>query len=311
MNFNNKNIYTSQPEYDKNFWNAMRGKDISYASLSDGLINQTGTYTMPGTTNNKYEAAIAEQSLFRKIATTFKIYDGPYHILAKDYDDLAQFVPENGTIPIYDGQDDFTQYSIDSNKLAVFLKLNADFVRDSAFDIEKHLVKRMATNFAGAEDSVFISGTGEQMPVGILNATNGAEAAQTVAAITYDDVINLYFSVDKKYRKNGVWMMNDETAYTLRTLKDTAGNYLWRDSDNTILDKKVEISEYMPSISAGNKPIAFGDFSYYHIIERKPVSVKTLTEKFALYYQIGYLAFEFIDGKLIRPDAIKVIQMSS
>lgn len=77
-----------------------------------------------------------------------------------------------------------------------------------------------------------------------------------------------------------------------------------------ILGKKVLISEFMPNAESGSKPIAFGDFSYYWVIGKKPVSVRTLREKFALYGQIGYLAFEFLDGKLIRADAIKVIQMA-
>jgi HK97 family phage major capsid protein len=66
----------------------------------------------------------------------------------------------------------------------------------------------------------------------------------------------------------------------------------------------------MPSIGPGNKPIAFGDFSYYWIIIRDEVSVKVLKE---LYYddmQIGYIAREYLDAKLIRPEAIKVIQMN-
>ncbi len=105
--------------------------------------------------------------------------------------------------------------------------------------------------------------------------------------------------------------MNDETALALRTLKDSTGNYLWRDNDDTILGKRVIISEYMPNAQSDSKPIAFGDFSYYWVIGRSPVSFKTLSEKFALHDQIGYLAFEFLDGKLIRPEAVKVIQINT
>ena len=63
--------------------------------------------------------------------------------------------------------------------------------------------------------------------------------------------------------------------------------------------------------SEGAKPIAFGDFSYYWIIDRKPVSVRTLIERFAVLGQVGYLAFKFLDGKLIRRDAVKVIQIKN
>ena len=67
----------------------------------------------------------------------------------------------------------------------------------------------------------------------------------------------------------------------------------------------------MTDIEIGSKPIAFGDFSYYWIIGRKPVSVRTLTEKFTLYNQIGYLAIEFLDGKLIRSEAVKVVEVTN
>lgn len=303
--------YTGSPEYDKHFWNAMRGNNGSYSELSKGRNIETGTYAMPNSTNNKYMTALEKESLFRNIGTAIKVYDFGYRIFAKDSNDLAQWVPEGDSIPIYDGIDDFTINIVDSWKLATFIKMDEAFVRDAGFDIENYLINRFAKNFGRAEDNAFINGTGIHMPTGILNATNGADVGISTAKITYDDVIGLYFSVKPEYRKKAVWLMNDETALALRTLKDDAGNYLWRDSDNTILGKRVIISEYMPNADPSSKPIAFGDFSYYWVIGRSPVSVKTLSEKFALHDQIGYLAFEFLDGKLIRPEAVKVIQINT
>lgn len=88
-------------------------------------------------------------------------------------------------------------------------------------------------------------------------------------------------------------------------------NYLWNLTNDTILGKWVIISEFMPDIETGAKPITFGDFSYYWIVGRKPVSVRTLLEKFVFYAQIGYLAFVFLGGKLVRKEAVKVIQMTA
>ena len=188
--------------------------------------------------------------------------------------------------------------------------MDEDFVNDVGFDIEKYLTQKLGKSFGKAEDNAFINGTGADEPTGILHHTDGAKTALTVETLTYDDVISLYFSVDKEYRKNGIWLMNDKTALALRKLKDNDGNYLWNQANDTILGKQVIILEYMPDIETGTKPIAFGDFSYYWIVGRKPVTVRTLLEKFVLYDQIGYLAFEFLDGKLVRNEAIKVIQMA-
>ena len=104
--------------------------------------------------------------------------------------------------------------------------------------------------------------------------------------------------------------MNDETALALRKLKDKDGNYLWQENMDTILGKPVYISEFMPSIATGKKVIAFGDFRYYWILNRRPLAVRALKEKFELYDQTGYLAMEYIDGKLVNREAIKDMQIS-
>ena len=102
--------------------------------------------------------------------------------------------------------------------------------------------------------------------------------------------------------------MNDETALKLKTLKDQNGQYLWNQNSDTLLGKPVHISEYMPS---GSKPIAFGDFSYYTIVDRVPLTVRTLYEKFALEQKIGYVGVEHLDGFLLRPEAVRVMKVTS
>ena len=133
----------------------------------------------------------------------------------------------------------------------------------------------------------------------------------TANAITFDNIISLYFSLDTEYRKNAVWLMNDETALTLRLLKDENGNYLWNHTSDTILGKPVIVSNDMPTAENGKIPVVFGDFSYYWIIERSPVSIQTLKEKFVTLDQIGYLAMEFLDGKLIRREALKGLKINT
>lgn len=120
-------------------------------------------------------------------------------------------------------------------------------------------------------------------------------------------MIALYFSAKPEYRTHGTWLMNDETAKILRTLKDNDGNYLWNHNNDTIMGRPVNICNTMPSTG---KVIAFGDFSYYWIINRMPISVRALVEIYIMNHQVGYLAHEYLDAKLIRPEAIKVLQLS-
>lgn len=309
MNYKEMNLQTSLEVYNDCFKKMIRGTN-QYPDILDKARNtSTGTYLLPAPMSDKFTGEIIRQSIFRQIGTYVRAYATGYKIYADECNDLAEFVPEGGEIPIYDMMEDFNRIPVGLHKLAVFTRINEDFIKDFTFDIGKYLVKRFARNFNKAEENAFINGTGVNMPTGILSDTGGAEVgAQTEGPVSYEDVVNLYFSVDPEYRQNAVWMMNDDTAMYLRKLRDENGHYLWNNNDNTIFGKRVIISNYMPSTG---KVMAFGDFTYYWIIGRSPVSVRTLKEKFVVHDQLGYLAVEYLDGKLIRTDAIKVLQVNS
>ena len=167
--------------------------------------------------------------------------------------------------------------------------------------------------FGRVEEKAFLNGDGIGKPKGVLFETNGADVGVTAASetdITFDEVTRLFFSLKPEYRSGAIWVMNDETALALRSFKDSTGNYLWRGSADTLLGKPVVITNNMPSAKGGKKPIAFGDFGYYWIVERQPLSVRPLFEKYSLIGKTGYIGFERLDGRLICSEAIKVLQMA-
>ena len=131
-----------------------------------------------------------------------------------------------------------------------------------------------------------------------------------------DELIDLVYSLRAPYRKGAVFVLNDTTVKLLRKLKDGDGQYLWRpgiteNAPDTILGHRIVTSEFMPGVSAANKSIAFGDFSYYWIADRQGRTFKRLNELYATTGQIGFLASQRLDGKLILPEAIKVLQQKA
>ena len=129
---------------------------------------------------------------------------------------------------------------------------------------------------------------------------------------TFDDVMELFYSLRSPYRKKAVWVLNDSTVKALRKLKDNTGNYIWSPSvqagvPDTILNRPYKTSSYVPEIKAGNKCMAFGDFSYYWVADRQGRSFKRLNELFAMTGQVGFLASQRLDGKLILPEAVKTL----
>lgn len=128
--------------------------------------------------------------------------------------------------------------------------------------------------------------------------------------------MDLFYSLKSPYRKNAVFIMNDSTVKAIRKLKDGAGNYIWQPSltaktPDTILNCPVFTSAYMPEIAAGNKTIVFGDCKYYWIADRQGRSFRRLNELYAVTGQVGFVASQRVDGKLILPEAIKYLKQKA
>ena len=100
----------------------------------------------------------------------------------------------------------------------------------------------------------------------------------------------------------------------LRTLKDNSGQYLWMPSvaegtPQKILGRPLYVSGFMPTMEAGAKTLLFGDFSYYWVADRQGRVFDRLNELFALNDQVGFKATQRVDGRLVLPEAVKVLQM--
>lgn len=295
-------------EYSKNLWRSLKAMD-TLSNVPNEAHAQNLTFFLPTEDNVRFQKVLAANSSFRQIATTAVTNHTDNTIYVSNFTESAQWTVPGGPINLYDSVDTFGRLPIECHKLAMVTQMDEYFVQDAAFDFKSYFTLMLAKAFSRAEDNAFVNGTGIDMPKGILHDTYGAETGLTASttSLSADDVIRLYFSLDKEYRKNARWMMNDDTFMALRSLKDSSGRFIFE--NDLLLSKPVIINNAMPSAATGMKPIAFGDFSYYWIVDRMPLSVRALYEKFINTQHIGYLAIEYLDGVLSRRDAIKVVQM--
>lgn len=305
--------------YKKNFWNAMRRKQMTPEMVNALQIgtDSEGGYLVPDEYEKTLVEALEEENIFRKLAHVISTSSGDRKIPVVASKGSASWVDEEGTIP--DSDDAFNQVSIGAYKLGTLIKVSNELLNDSVFNLESYISKEFARRIGSKEEDAFFNGNGTGKPVGIFNTTGGAEVGVTAAsatAITADEIIDLFYSLKAPYRKNAVWILNDATIKAIRKLKDNNGNYLWQPSltagtPDTILGRPVYTSSYVPTIAAGAKTIAFGDFSYYWIADRAGRNFKKLTELYAANDQTGFVATQRVDGKLILPEAIKVLKMKA
>ena len=258
-----------------------------------------------------------EENIFRRLAHVIQTSSGERKIPVVASKGSANWIDEEG--PYVESDDAFGQVTIGAHKLGTTIKISEELLNDSVFPLESYIAREFARRIGAREEEAFFTGDGNGKPLGFLAEAGGADVGITAAsatAITADELIDLFYSLKVPYRKKAVWLLNDSTVKAIRKLKDSTGQYLWQPSltagtPDTLLGRPVHTSAFMPSIEAGAKTIAFGDFKYYWIADRQGRSFKRLSELYAPTGQIGFLGSQRVDGKLILPEAIKVMQMAT
>ena len=302
-------------DYRKNFWNAMRSK-APMPAVTNALqvgTDSEGGYLVPDEYERTLVEALEEENIFRQMAKVIKTSSGDRKIPVVASKGTASWIDEEGAYP--ESDDSFGQVSIGAYKLGTMIKVSEELLNDSVFDLQSYISREFARRIGAKEEEAFFTGDGKGKPLGVLAATGGAETGVTAAsatAVTADELMDLYYSLKSPYRKKSVWVLNDSTIKAIRKLKDNNGQYLWQPSltagaPDMILGRPIKTSAYMPAIAAGAKTIAFGDFSYYWIADRQGRSFKRLNELFAATGQVGFLASQRVDGKMILAEAVKVL----
>lgn len=301
--------------YKDAFWKVMRNKNSFdvHNALQVGTDSEGG-YLVPDEFERTLVEALIEENIFRGLAKVITTSSGDRKIPVVASKGTASWIDEEGLIP--ESDDAFGQVSIGAYKLATMIKVSEELLNDSVFNLESYIAREFARRIGSKEEEAFFIGNGTGKPTGIFNATGGAELGVTAAsatAITFDELMDLFYSLKSPYRKNATFVTNDATVKMIRKLKDGNGQYLWNPSvqagqPDTILNRPVKTSSFVPNVEAGAKTVAFGDFGYYWIADRQGRSFQRLNELFAATGQVGFRATQRVDGKLILPEAIKVLK---
>ena len=268
--------------------NKMTTEDYSILNLANEA------YPAMPSVDSKLDDTLAKYNPFRKVASIFNI-EGEGSIVVTTANGIATIVDEAGALP--EVSDESKEIRFSSYKIGSLAKLKLAFINDRNFNVEDYLSTKFAKRFGITEENLIVNGTGNKEPLGIMNS---GIAKSTAPALTYDEVVKLFFSLDKDLRVNATWMVSDEMAMKLRLVKDANGNPLF--NGDSIFNKEVIIVN-----SLDDNTILFGDFSYLYILIRKPLSVRVLTEKYIATGDYGYAGIERIDAKITDINAIKAL----
>ena len=265
----------------------------------------SGGYLVPEEWASGIESAMKAFGGIRNVATIISSTSGDALHMPTDDDtsNVGAILGEN----TQDAEQDVTfselvlnAYKYTSN----IIRVPVELLQDSAFNVDGFLQRKFGERLGRATAAHYATGTGTAQPNGLFTAATSGKTAAANNAITYLELLDLKHSVDPAYRGNARWVMNDSTLAVLKKLVDLDGRPLWApnivDGSPGMLDGDlVVIDQGAPSIATITTPIAYGDMSKYIIRDVAGFTMTRLVERYADFYQVGFLAMLRTDGDLL------------
>ena len=297
-------------QYKADFLLAMQGKPPIQNVLSTAP-DTDGGYLVPTEYERRIIQGLDEYNVIRRIARKINTNAERKIPVAVDKA-VAKWTAENASIQ--ETTQTFSQKTLDAYKLSTLSRISIELLNDSMFDLEAYITDDFARAFGVAEEEAFCIGDGDEKPTGIFTADGGTVGVNAGANINTDNLIDLIYALKSPYRRNAVFLMRDITVSSIRKLKDANGQYLWQPSvqagePDRLLGYRLYTSPYVPEAKPEQLPIAFGDFNHYWIADRMGRTIQRLNELFAGNGQVGFIANQRVDAKVILPEAIQLLKM--
>lgn len=283
----------------------LRAQNIANASK--------GGYLVPETWENRIIEKLNDANVMRRLAT-IETTSTETNIPVSTSKPQFGWIDEEGSYPETD--EEFGNKSVDAWKSGGIIKVSEELLYDNTYNLQGRIERDFVTAARDIEEAGFIVGDGVKKPRGLLLDAEVGKTAAAVDAITFNELIDLVYSLRRPYRRNANFMLNDNSTKALRKIKNNNDQYVWEPSaqagePDRLLSYPLEYAQDMPDMAADNKPVAFGDFSYYSIYDRKGIALQRLNEKYADTGQIGFKGYKRVDGLLTLSEAVQVLQMAS
>lgn len=199
--------------------------------------------------------------------------------------------------------------------------LNRNLLADAAFDVTGYLAEEFRRAATLGKDDKFLTGDGLKKPIGIINDADVAVVNTGDAnLLTADGLKDLFYTPPAQYHMGSTVALSLDALKEIRKLKDTQNRYLWEPgfpgglttpAPPTIEGHPYRVTDFLDTVAANNKPILFGNFTFYWIINRAEMSLQVLREVRARQNEDVYLAFVRFGGNVSVPEAFAVQQVAA
>ncbi|MCZ4611624.1 phage major capsid protein [Streptomyces sp. Lzd4kr] len=282
-------------------------------ALNAGNDPEGGFLVAPEQFVNQLLANIDDMMPIRGLATVQRLTMAEsLGVPTRDADlDDAEWTSEVGT----GSQDDalrFGKRELRPHPLAKRVKVSRTLLRKAVMSPETIVRERMAYRHGTAQENAFMTGDGNQKPLGLFTVGNSELGGITTSrdvdvptdgtnfvhnstdGFAADALIDAKYTLKSQYHRKARWLFHRLVLAEVRKIKDANDQYIWKaglgDADDTILEIPYVLSEFAPSTMADNDYIGMlGDFSFYWIVDALQFEIQRLVELYAETNQVGFI----------------------
>ncbi|WP_320738871.1 phage major capsid protein [Enterobacter roggenkampii] len=301
-------------------------RDLERKALQVGT-DEDGGYAVPEELDRSILTLLQDEVVMRQEASVITVGGSDY----------KKLVNVGGTASGWVGETD-PRPATDASKLKLIEPFMGEIygnpqatqkmLDDVFFNAEAWINSELATEFSEQEEIAFTIGDGTKKPKGFLAYASSLESDKdrafgtlqhiqsgSAAAVTADSIIQLVYTLRKTHRNGAKFMMNNNSLFKIRMLKDTEGNYLWRPGlelgqPSTLLGYGIAENEQMPDIAADAKAIAFGNFKRGYIIVDR-IGTRVLRDPYTNKPYVGFYTTKRTGGMLADSQAIKLLRIGA
>tara|TARA_R100000049_G_C1950164_1_gene97383 strand:+ start:144 stop:1367 length:1224 start_codon:yes stop_codon:yes gene_type:complete len=283
-----------------------------------------GFLVMPQQMVSKLIQSIDDHVYMRGLATKFQT-NGAQSLGAPSLD--TDVDDANWTTELSTGSEDssmaFGKRELNPHPLAKRIKISNKLLRNGTMSAEAIVRSRLAYKFALTQEKAFLTGSGDNQPLGIFTASDdgigtGRDVStdNTTTAITADGLINAKYSLKQQYQAKAEWMFHRDAVKMIAKLKDGNDQYLWQPGlqagqPDRLLNRNLNMSEWVPStFTTGLYVGMFGDFSNYWIADDLQMQIQRLVELYAESNQVGFIGRQSTDGMPVLSEAFARVTLA-
>ncbi len=295
-----------------------------------GTSDSAGGYAVPEEIDAEIGRLLTSISPIRAIASVVRVGSSGYRKLVTAGGTPSGWVSETAARP-ETATPSFIEIVPPSGELYANPAASQAMLDDMVFDVEAWLASEIATEFARAEGSAFVSGNGINRPRGFLAApvSTAADGSRAFGTLQYivtgaaggfgssgsDKLIDLVQALRPPYRQGAAFVMNSATASAIRKFRTADGAFLWQPGlaaghPDTLLGYPVVEAEDMPDVAADSFSIAFGNFRVGYLIAER-AETQILRDPFTNKPFVHFYATKRVGGQVANSEAIKLLKFSA